>query len=277
MVMIVRRASDRPPRRARARRGRRRVSELADAAGLDERYVREWLGAMTAGRIVELDPETRPVHPARRARCVADAGGLARQPRGRGAVDHEPLERRGRHRRVLPLGRRRAVRALPALPRGDGGGERADGALGALLAHPPARPRNDGAARGGRLAPRSRLWPRPGARCCSPSASRRARSADTTCRRTRSRTRTAQAAERGLENVSFEQRDLSTFDVDAEPEAFAFVTTFDAVHDQARPLALLRGHPPHARSPTASTSCRTSRARVTPREHRPSRTRRSST
>src|SRR5688500_2107937 len=30
--------------------------ELADAAGLDERYVREWLGAMTAGRIVELDP-----------------------------------------------------------------------------------------------------------------------------------------------------------------------------------------------------------------------------
>ena len=32
--------------------------ELADAAGLDERYVREWLGAMTAGRIVELDPES---------------------------------------------------------------------------------------------------------------------------------------------------------------------------------------------------------------------------
>ena len=32
-----------------------------------------------------------------------------------------------------------------------------------------------------------------------------------------------QARERGLENVSFEQRDLSSFDVDAEPEAFAFV------------------------------------------------------
>jgi hypothetical protein len=32
--------------------------ELAGAADLDERYVREWLGAMTAGRIVELDPET---------------------------------------------------------------------------------------------------------------------------------------------------------------------------------------------------------------------------
>src|SRR5262245_17227963 len=32
--------------------------ELADAARLDERYVREWLGAMTAGRIVEYEPET---------------------------------------------------------------------------------------------------------------------------------------------------------------------------------------------------------------------------
>ena len=31
--------------------------ELADAAGLNERYVREWLGAMTTGRIVEHDPE----------------------------------------------------------------------------------------------------------------------------------------------------------------------------------------------------------------------------
>ena len=32
--------------------------ELADAAGLDERYVREWLGAMTAARIVLLDPDS---------------------------------------------------------------------------------------------------------------------------------------------------------------------------------------------------------------------------
>ena len=36
-------------------------------------------------------------------------------------------------------------------------------------------------------------------------------------------------------------RDLSTFDVEAEPASFEFATTFDAVHDQARPLALTRG------------------------------------
>jgi hypothetical protein len=31
--------------------------EIAAAAGLDERYVREWLGAMVTGGIVEHDPE----------------------------------------------------------------------------------------------------------------------------------------------------------------------------------------------------------------------------
>ena len=34
-------------------------SQIADAAGLDERYVREWLNAMTVGRFVEYDPGNR--------------------------------------------------------------------------------------------------------------------------------------------------------------------------------------------------------------------------
>lgn len=50
-----------------------------------------------------------------------------------------------------------------------------------------------------------------------------------------------EARARGLANVRFEPRDLSDFDVAAEPEAFDFVTTFDAIHDQARPAAVLRG------------------------------------
>ncbi len=32
---------------------------IAETAGLDERYVREWLGGMTAARVVRYDPETR--------------------------------------------------------------------------------------------------------------------------------------------------------------------------------------------------------------------------
>ena len=45
----------------------------------------------------------------------------------------------------------------------------------------------------------------------------------------------------GLDNVRFEARDLTRFDVEAESGAFDAVTTFDAVHDQASPSRLLRG------------------------------------
>jgi SAM-dependent methyltransferase len=37
-------------------------AELAAAAKLNERYVREWLGALTVGRIVHYDPATRTYH-----------------------------------------------------------------------------------------------------------------------------------------------------------------------------------------------------------------------
>jgi 2-polyprenyl-3-methyl-5-hydroxy-6-metoxy-1,4-benzoquinol methylase len=49
------------------------------------------------------------------------------------------------------------------------------------------------------------------------------------------------AAARGLTNVRFVAADLTDFDRTAEPGAFDFVTTFDAVHDQAKPLAVLKG------------------------------------
>ena len=163
--------------------------ELADAAGLDERYVREWLGAMTAGRIVELDPETaRYSLPAEHAAWLTRAASpdnLAVEAQWittLSTVEDDIVE-------CFRERRRRAVRALRALPRGHGRGERADRALGALLAHPPARPRHGRATRGGRVAPRSRLRSRSRAPSCSPSASRRARSTATTSRRTRSRSR----------------------------------------------------------------------------------------
>ena len=33
--------------------------EIADEARLDERYVREWLGALVTGRVIDYDPDTR--------------------------------------------------------------------------------------------------------------------------------------------------------------------------------------------------------------------------
>ncbi len=50
--------------------------ELADAASLDERYVREWLAAMTAGGIIEFDPETQTYElPEEHEKLVTRAGG----------------------------------------------------------------------------------------------------------------------------------------------------------------------------------------------------------
>jgi ubiquinone/menaquinone biosynthesis C-methylase UbiE len=50
-----------------------------------------------------------------------------------------------------------------------------------------------------------------------------------------------EAADQRLRNVEFIVADLSDFDVKAEVEAFDLVTTFDAIHDQAKPLNVLKG------------------------------------
>jgi 2-polyprenyl-3-methyl-5-hydroxy-6-metoxy-1,4-benzoquinol methylase len=50
-----------------------------------------------------------------------------------------------------------------------------------------------------------------------------------------------EASAKGLENVDFTAVDLSDFDERADPESFDFITTFDAVHDQAKPLRVLKG------------------------------------
>ena len=50
--------------------------EIADTAGLDERYVREWLGAMVTGRFVEYDAEKdRYWLPPEHAACLTRAAG----------------------------------------------------------------------------------------------------------------------------------------------------------------------------------------------------------
>jgi 2-polyprenyl-3-methyl-5-hydroxy-6-metoxy-1,4-benzoquinol methylase len=51
----------------------------------------------------------------------------------------------------------------------------------------------------------------------------------------------ARAHGAGLQNLEYHARDLSDFDRTAAPAEFDFVTTFDAIHDQAQPLNVLRG------------------------------------
>jgi 2-polyprenyl-3-methyl-5-hydroxy-6-metoxy-1,4-benzoquinol methylase len=51
--------------------------QIANAAGLEERYVREWLGGMTVGRIVEYNPAAGTYHlPPEHAASLTPAAGL---------------------------------------------------------------------------------------------------------------------------------------------------------------------------------------------------------
>lgn len=51
-------------------------AQIADAAGLNERYVREWLGGMTIGRVVDYDAATATYSlPAQRAAVLTRAAG----------------------------------------------------------------------------------------------------------------------------------------------------------------------------------------------------------
>lgn len=51
----------------------------------------------------------------------------------------------------------------------------------------------------------------------------------------------SEALQKSLGNSEFIALDLSTFDENAESESFDFITTFDAIHDQAKPLNALKG------------------------------------
>jgi 2-polyprenyl-3-methyl-5-hydroxy-6-metoxy-1,4-benzoquinol methylase len=50
-----------------------------------------------------------------------------------------------------------------------------------------------------------------------------------------------EAKKQGLRNATFVAKDVTDFDKDNSAEQFEFITTFDAVHDQAKPLNVLKG------------------------------------
>jgi SAM-dependent methyltransferase len=215
-------------------------AEIAEKAGLNERYVREWLGAMTTAGIVEVDPASiryrLPVeHAAFLTRAAgADNIGLFFQYVGiMGCVEDEIVEcfRRGGG---VPYERFSRFHAVMAEDSGQS-------VLSALETHvlplvPGLAARLERGIRGldvgcgsgrilnrlGELYPQSRFT----GVDLSAEAIDNAR---------------AEAARKALRNVSFAVRDASDFDQTAEPEAFDLVMTFDAIHDQARPLNVLKG------------------------------------
>ena len=214
--------------------------EIASRAGLNERYVREWLGAMVCSGVIRVDPQSvryqlPPEHAAYLTRaagadnlavfaqyvallgnveddiieCFRNGGGVpyARFPRFHAVMAEDSglsvLSSLESH--ILPLVpglTGRPARGLRALDAGCGSGR----TLNRLA----------------ELFPNSRFV----GMDLSIEAIRAARD---------------EASAKGLENVEFATADLGEFDGTAEPESFDFITTFDAVHDQGRPMNLLKG------------------------------------
>jgi 2-polyprenyl-3-methyl-5-hydroxy-6-metoxy-1,4-benzoquinol methylase len=214
--------------------------ELAAGAGLNERYVREWLGAMTTARLIDVDPATRRFSlPAEHAAFLTRAAGadnmavFAQYVAVMGAVEDDIVEC-FRHGGGVPYGRFQRFHEVMAEDSGQS-------VLSSLESHilPLVPGLTDQLAQGirvldvgcgrGRILNRlAELYPRSAflGMDLSPDAIEFAR---------------AEASAKGLTNLAFAAVDLSDFDETAEPASFDFITTFDAVHDQARPLNVLKG------------------------------------
>jgi 2-polyprenyl-3-methyl-5-hydroxy-6-metoxy-1,4-benzoquinol methylase len=217
----------------------RSSSELAGECGLNERYVREWLGSMTVSGVTELDGKgDRYRLPPEHATLLTNHGEAnlavyAQYVPGLAVVEDRVLHcfRHGggvdyphyaRFHEIMAEDSSQTVIAalfdhiLPLIP---GLTERLDSGIRVLDA---------GCGRGLALMTLAERFP--SSTFVGYDLSYEA--LDFARQRT---------AERGLANLSFETRDLSDFDETATPAAFDFVTTFDAIHDQAWPLKVLTG------------------------------------
>jgi 2-polyprenyl-3-methyl-5-hydroxy-6-metoxy-1,4-benzoquinol methylase len=217
-------------------------AELAARAGKNERYVREWLGAMVTGGVVTVDAADprapRFALPAEHAAALTRAAGgdnvaaVAQFIAVMGDVEDEilacfehgggvPYERFARFHAVMADDET----VLAAID---------SGAMLALVPGLEARLAQGvdvldaGCGSGRALLRLAQAFPNSRFVGLDLSAEAIARGR-------------AEAKERGLANVRFEVRDLSDFDATAEPARFDVVTTFDAIHDQGQPFRVLVG------------------------------------
>jgi ubiquinone/menaquinone biosynthesis C-methylase UbiE len=214
--------------------------EIARHAGLNERYVREWLGAMVTGRVVHVDPESnRYLLPPEHAAFLTRGAGadniavFTQYISLLGSVEDDIVEC-FKNGGGVPYAKFPRFHAVMAEDSGQS-------VLSSLEAHivPLVPGLADRLAAGihmldvgcgrGRIVNRlAELYPR--SRFTGMDLS-----SDAVL------TAWEEAAEKKLRNVEFMVTDLSNFDEKAEDEAFDFVTTFDAIHDQAKPLNVLKG------------------------------------
>jgi SAM-dependent methyltransferase len=221
-----------------ARTGAGTSTEIAARADLNERYVREWLGAMLTGGIVEYEPATaRFSLPAEHAGSLTRAGGadnmavFTQYVGALGYVEDEIVDC-FRHGGGVPYSSYPRFHDVMAEDSGQS-------VLSSLESHilPLVPGLTERLARGidvldlgcGRGLILARLAARyPASRFTGIDLSGDAIA-------------WARANASGLSNLSFEARDLSNYAAWAPAGAYDFITTFDAIHDQARPLEVLKG------------------------------------
>jgi ubiquinone/menaquinone biosynthesis C-methylase UbiE len=214
--------------------------EIAAKAALNERYVREWLGAMATAGVVEVEPETdRYFLPPEHAAFLTRAAGadniavFAQYIALLGGVEDDIVEcfKQGGG---VPYSKFPRFHAVMAEDSGQS-------VLSSLEAHilPLVRGLADklragitvldvGCGRGRIMNRLAELFPK--SRFTGMDFSSEA-----------VLFAWEEAANKKLRNVEFIVADLSRFDTRAEPDAFDLVTTFDAIHDQAKPMEVLKG------------------------------------
>jgi 2-polyprenyl-3-methyl-5-hydroxy-6-metoxy-1,4-benzoquinol methylase len=211
--------------------------QIADTANLNERYVREWLGAMVVGRIVEDYPEdgtyylpqehaawlTRAASPnniAVTAQFIPVLGmvedGIVESFKHGGGLPYSAFPRF--HEVMAEDSGQTVVAALTdhILPLVPGLIERLEEGIDVL---------DVGCGSGRAINLLARTFPnsRFSGYDFSEEAIARAR---------------AEAKENGAANIRFEVKDAAALDENAR---YDLITTFDAVHDQADPAAVLKG------------------------------------
>jgi 2-polyprenyl-3-methyl-5-hydroxy-6-metoxy-1,4-benzoquinol methylase len=213
------------------------IQQIASAANLNERYVREWLGAMVVGRIIDHDPENETYHlPQEHAAFLTRAAspdniaafaqyipllgsvedGIVESFKYGGGVPYSAFPRF--HEVMAEDSGQTVVPALTdhILPLVPGLVESLEEGIDVL---------DVGCGSGRALNLMARTFPnsRFTGYDFSEQAIARAR---------------AEAEEHGAANIRFEAKDAAALDEEA---SYDLITSFDAVHDQADPAAVLRG------------------------------------
>jgi SAM-dependent methyltransferase len=211
--------------------------QVAEAAGLNERYVREWLGAMVTGRIVEHEPSTRsywlpPEHAASLTRAagfrnlsvtamILTALATVEQPVVRcfqegGGVPYAAFERFDEIMAEVSARRFDAGLLTEAVPAVDGLKQQLESGIDAA---------DVGCGQGRAVCILAEAFP--ASRFVGYDFSEDAVALAS-----------AEATAKGLKNAAFEVRDVTYL---GQSGRFDFITAFDAIHDQARPDLVLRG------------------------------------